>query len=103
MKKYSGRAADPVDDTVLVPFDGSQLAADANPTAWALAVRWGSTVHTITAAVPAFDLQRHRSEAAHALRTDVDDTRIHGEVDTDVAAAVRRCASQLVPVSRAVS
>jgi hypothetical protein len=44
MKKYSGRADDPVDDTVLVPFHGSQLAADANPTVWALALRWGSTV-----------------------------------------------------------
>jgi hypothetical protein len=44
MKKYSGRAADPVDDTVLVSFDGSQLAAVANPSVWALAVRWGSTL-----------------------------------------------------------
>jgi hypothetical protein len=25
MKKFSGRAVDPVYDTVLVPFDGSQL------------------------------------------------------------------------------
>jgi nucleotide-binding universal stress UspA family protein len=41
-----------------------------------------------------FDLQRIRSEAAHALGTDVDDARIHVEVDTDVAAAVQRCASQ---------
>jgi hypothetical protein len=103
MEKFSGRAADPVDDTVLVPFDGSQLAADANPTVWSLAVRWGSTIHTVTADVPAFDLQRHRSEATHALCTDVGDARIHGEVDTDVAAAVRRGASQLVPVPRAES
>ena len=49
MEKYSGRAADSVDSTVLVPFAGSQLAANANPTVWALAVRWGSTV---TVAVP---------------------------------------------------
>jgi hypothetical protein len=49
MKKYSGHAADPVGDAVLVPFEGSQHAADANPTVWALAVRWGSTVHTVTA------------------------------------------------------
>jgi hypothetical protein len=55
MNKYSGRAADPFDDTVVVPFDRSQLAADANPTVWALAVRWGSTIHAVTGAVPAFD------------------------------------------------
>ena len=53
MKKYSGRAADRVDDTGLVTFDGSQLAADANPTVWALAVRWGSTVYNVSAVVPA--------------------------------------------------
>jgi hypothetical protein len=47
MKKYSGRAAD--------PFDGPQLAAVANPTVWALAVRWGSTIHAVPGAVPAFD------------------------------------------------
>jgi len=98
MKKYSGRAADAVDDTILVPFDRSQLAADANPTIWALAVRWGSTIHTATASVPALDLKWRRSDATHALSTDVEDARIHGEVDTDVAATVRRCASQLVPV-----
>jgi hypothetical protein len=51
MNTYSGRAADPVDH-VLVPFDESQLAADASPIVWALAVRWGSTIHTLTAAVP---------------------------------------------------
>jgi hypothetical protein len=55
MKKYPRRAPDPFDDTVVVPFDGSQLAADANPTVWALAVRWGSTIHAVTGAVPAFD------------------------------------------------
>ncbi len=95
MEKFSGRAADPVYETVLVPFDGSQLAAGAMPTARALAARFGATVHTVTAAVSDFDLQRIRSEAAHALDTDVDDPRIHVEVDTDVAAAVHRCASQL--------
>jgi hypothetical protein len=54
MKKYSGRAADPVDGKFLVPFHGSQLAA-ANTLVWSLAVRWGSTIHTGTAAAPAFD------------------------------------------------
>ena len=44
MKEYSGRAADPADDTTLTPFDGSHLAANANPTVWAFAVRWGSTL-----------------------------------------------------------
>jgi hypothetical protein len=40
MKKYTERAADPVDDTALMTVHGSQLAA-ANPTVWALALRWG--------------------------------------------------------------
>ena len=44
MTKYTRRDDDPIDDTVLVPFHGSQLAADANPTVWALAVRWGSSL-----------------------------------------------------------
>ena len=95
MEKFSGRAADPVYDTVLVPFDGSQLAAGAMPTALALAARFGATVHTVTVAVSDFDLQRIRSEAARVLGTDPDDPRIHVDVDTDVAGAVQRRASAL--------
>ena len=57
--------------------------------------RFGATVHTVTVASPTSHLQRIRAEAAHALGTDPDDPRIHVEVDTDVAAAVHRRASQL--------
>jgi nucleotide-binding universal stress UspA family protein len=91
------RAADPVYNTVLVPLDGSQLAAGAIPTACALATRFGATVHTVTVAVSDLAGQRIRSKAADALGTDSDDARIHVEVDTDVAGTVRRCAAQLEP------
>jgi hypothetical protein len=100
MKKYSARPAEPDDDKVLVPVDGAQLAADANPFVWALAVRWGSTIDTGTTAVPAYDLQPHRSEARHAQRNHLDLAGSRSEVDTEVAAATRHCAPQLVPVPR---
>jgi nucleotide-binding universal stress UspA family protein len=88
------RAADPVYTTVLVPLDGSQLADGVMPTARALATRFGATVHTVTVAASDLERQRIRGKAAHALGTDSDDARIHVEVDTDVAGAVQRCASQ---------
>jgi nucleotide-binding universal stress UspA family protein len=88
------RAADPAYGTVLVPLDGSQLAAGAIPTARALATRFGATVHTVTVADSDHERPTIRSEAAHALGTEPDDARIHVEIDTDIAGAVHRCASQ---------
>ena len=95
MNSSAHRAPEPVYRTILVPLDGSHLADGALPTARALAARFGATIHTVTVAVSDFELQRIRAEAAHALGTDPDDPRIHVEVDTDVAGAVHRCASQL--------
>jgi nucleotide-binding universal stress UspA family protein len=95
MNRPAHRDPDPVYQTVLVPLDGSHLANGALPTARALAARFGATIHVITVAVSDFELQRIRGEAAHALGTDPDDPCIHVEVDTDVAGAVHRCASQL--------
>jgi nucleotide-binding universal stress UspA family protein len=89
------RAAEPTYGTILVPFDGSHFAAGALPTARALAASFGATIHTVTVALSDFDLERIRGEAAQALGTDTDDSRIHVEVDSDVAAAVHRCASDL--------
>jgi nucleotide-binding universal stress UspA family protein len=80
--------------TVLVPLDGSQLADGAMPTARALAKRFGATVHTVTVTDSDLEGQRIRSNAAHALGTDADDARVHVEMDTDIAGAVHRCASQ---------
>ena len=60
-----------------------------------LAARFGATVHTVTVAASDFELHRIRGEAARALGTDPDDPRIHVEVDTDVAGAVQRRASDL--------
>jgi nucleotide-binding universal stress UspA family protein len=89
------RAPEPTYRTILVPLDGSHIAAGALPTARALAARFGATIHTVSVVVSSFELDRVRSEAAQALGTDADDARIHVEVDTDVAAAVHRCASDL--------
>jgi nucleotide-binding universal stress UspA family protein len=89
------RAPEPTYRTILVPLDGSHIAAGALPTARALATRFGATIHTVTVATSDFDSERIRGEAAHALGTDPDDPRIHVEVDTDVAAAVHGCASDL--------
>jgi nucleotide-binding universal stress UspA family protein len=80
---------------VLVPLDGTRLADGALPTARALATRFGATLHTVS--VVTFDGERDaiRPHVARALDTDRDDPRIHVEVDTDIAAAVHRCASNL--------
>ena len=95
MTSSAHRAPDPVYQTVLVPLDGSHLADGALPTARTLAARFGATIHIITVAVSDVELQRIRGEAARALGTDPDDPCVHVEVDTDVAGAVHRCASQL--------
>ena len=94
MNSSTQRAPDPVYGTILVPLDGSHLADGAIPTARALAARFGATVHTVTVASD-FELHRVRGEAARALGTDPDDPRIHVDVDTDVAGAVQRRASDL--------
>jgi nucleotide-binding universal stress UspA family protein len=90
-----GRAADPCHRAILVPLDGSHFAEGAIPTAKALAARFGATVHAISVAVSDFELRRIRIEAARSLGTGPDDPRIHVEVDTDVARAVQRRASEL--------
>jgi nucleotide-binding universal stress UspA family protein len=89
------RAPDPIYRTVLVPLDGSGFADGAVRTARALAARFGAMVHTVSVVVSDFELDRIRAQGARALDTDPDDPRIHVEVDTDVAAAVDRCASNL--------
>jgi len=89
------RAPDPAYRTILVPLDGSHLAAGALRTARALAARFGATIHTVTVATSDFEVDRMRAEAARDLGTEGADPRIHVEVDTDVARAVHRCASEL--------
>ena len=95
MNRSAHRAPEPVHRTILVPLDGSHVAVGALPTARALAARFDASIHTVTATVSDFEVQRIRAEAAHALGADPNDPRIHVEVDTDFAAAVHRCASQL--------
>jgi nucleotide-binding universal stress UspA family protein len=89
------RAPDRVYRTILVPLDGSHLAAGAIPTARALAARFGATIHTVTVATSDLGLPRFRARAARALGTDPDDPHIHVEVDTDVAGTVHGCATDL--------
>ncbi|MGH9085150.1 MAG: universal stress protein [Acidimicrobiales bacterium] len=95
MNDPASRAPDPSYRAILVPLDGSHLAAGALPTAHALGARFGATVHTVTVAVSDFELRRVRTEAARALGTDPDDGRIHVEVGTDVARAIHRRAAAL--------
>lgn len=95
MNSPARRAPDPIYRNVLVPLDGTRFADAAVRTAHALAARFGATVHTVSVVVSDFELDRIRSEGARALGADPDDPRIHVEVDTDVAAAVHRCASNL--------
>lgn len=95
VNRSTQRAPDPSYRTILVPLDGSHFADGGMATAHALAARFGAEVHTVTVAVSDFELDRIRSEAAGALRTDPDDPRIHVEVDIDVAAAVQRRAAAL--------
>lgn len=95
MNTVPKRAAGPRYRTILVPLDGSPFADGALPTARALALRFGATVHTVTVAASDGDRRRTLGEAARALGTDPDDPHLHVEVDADVAGAVQRCASQL--------
>ena len=89
------RAPEPTYRTILVPLDGSPFSTGALPTARALAARFGATIHTVTSVIFNIEWERIRGEAAHVLGTDPDDPRIHIAVDTDDAAAVYRCASDL--------
>lgn len=95
MDNSTRRAPDPAYRTILVPLDGSHLAAGALLTARALAARFGATIHTVTVAISGFEMDRMRAEAAQALGTDADDPHIHVEVDTDVAGAVHDQAAEL--------
>lgn len=95
MNTPTQRAPDPVVRTILVPLDGSRFADGALPTARALAKRFGATVHTVTVGISDFEVDRMRAEAAAALGCAVDDPRVHVVVDTNVAAGVHWCASQL--------
>jgi nucleotide-binding universal stress UspA family protein len=89
------RAADPTYDHVLVPLDGSELAARATPTARALAVRFGAELQSIGVASSSGELQSLRDQAADALAIDADDAPIHVEVADDPALAIRRRADAL--------
>ena len=89
------RAPEPTYHTVLVPLDGSHVAAGALLTARALAARFAAMIHAVSVVGSELEVQRARSEAARTLGIGADDPRIHVEVHTDVAGAVHACAEEL--------
>jgi nucleotide-binding universal stress UspA family protein len=76
---------------VLVPLDGSALAAAALPTAGALAARFGADVHTISVAGSEEEADRLRTEASEHLGGGMGDGTV--VVDADPVNAIHhRCA-----------
>jgi nucleotide-binding universal stress UspA family protein len=89
------RAAAPMYRTILVPLDGSDLAAGAIATARALARRFDAAIHTIGVAAIDVEIDELRSHAAKALGVPVDDPSVHVVVGDDVAGAIRARAARL--------
>jgi nucleotide-binding universal stress UspA family protein len=73
---------------VLVPLDGSDLAAGALPTARALAERFGATVHATSVGVFDEDADELRVGSARLLGSEPDDPRLHIEVGDDPATSI---------------
>jgi nucleotide-binding universal stress UspA family protein len=80
---------------VLVPLDGSELAAGAVSTGLALAARFGAELHTISAATDDKDADRLRAHAASAVGLDYADDRIRVVVGGTPAAVIERRAREL--------
>jgi nucleotide-binding universal stress UspA family protein len=89
------RGPEPAYRHVLVPLDGSDLAAGALPTARSLAERFEATVHTIGVASRPDDADRLRTHAAAALGVEPGDRRVHVAVSDDPAAGIGRQAGEL--------
>lgn len=82
---------------VLVPLDGSDLAAGALPTATALAKRLGAVVQTIGVAGPDLGTDELRRATADALGIGPDEPRIYVVTWDDVPAAIDARAAELDP------
>jgi nucleotide-binding universal stress UspA family protein len=81
---------------VLVPLDGSERAAHALPTAYALAARFGAEVHTVSAAADVADADRLRSHARSALGGDASaNDRVHVVLSEDPVAVIDRQRDEL--------
>ena len=89
------RAPDPSYRHVLLPLDGSDLAAGAAETARALAVRFGADVQTVSVSPSAAETDALRRHAAEVLDTDPSDVRLHVAVEDDPARAIHRLAEDL--------
>jgi nucleotide-binding universal stress UspA family protein len=89
------RALTPGYEHVLVPLDGSDLAADAIGTARALAERFGADLHTVSAAPTPAAADKLRLHAAAMLGTGADDPRIDVEVAGDPASVITQRAEKL--------
>jgi nucleotide-binding universal stress UspA family protein len=80
---------------VLVPLDGSKLAAEAIPTARALAARFGADLHSVSVGGSAGEARRLGEQAASVLGVDPEDDRVAAVVDGDAAAGIERRAQEL--------
>jgi nucleotide-binding universal stress UspA family protein len=80
---------------VLIPLDGSKLAAEAIPTARALAAQLGADLHSVSVAGNAGDASRLGDKAGAALGIDPGDERIAVVVGDDPATGIQRRAQEL--------
>ena len=86
----ASRPPDPTYRHVLVPLDGSDLAAGAVPAARRLAERFGAEIHTISVAESAAGADSLHRHAAEVLGVDPSDARVHVAVADDPAGAIRQ-------------
>ncbi|HEX5094465.1 MAG TPA: universal stress protein, partial [Acidimicrobiia bacterium] len=79
---------------VLVPLDGSELAAAAMRTADVLAARFGAHLHTVSVVQSTAEVATIRT---HAAELGVDDERVHVIVGDDPAAGIDARRGELDP------
>ena len=82
---------------VLVPLDGSELAAAAVSTGRALATRFGADLHTISVANDDKEADRFRAHAAAAAGVDRGDDRVRVVVGGTPVAVIERRTRELEP------
>jgi nucleotide-binding universal stress UspA family protein len=82
-------------DHVLVPLDGSEVAARALPTAQALGERFGAVVHSVSVAADASDADRMQLHAMDALGGARAADRIHVVVEANVVEGIERWSTEL--------
>ncbi|MEP7045904.1 MAG: universal stress protein [Ilumatobacteraceae bacterium] len=95
MRVLPGEALKRRYEHILVPLDGSEVANVALRTANVLAADFGATVHTLSVASTASDLDRLRDTAANALGVHQADERVRAIEGDDPARAINDRADEL--------